>query len=297
MRSVCVIGGAGFVGSNIAWALHESGIETVAVDNLSFGYKKNLPPCEFIHKDFCMLDADFFGRFDTIVVAYCSNIIYAINNQIETIKNNAISFYKFLQLYQGKVIYLSTASVYGNADIFPTPEMAEIKTSNAYDTSKRIAELFLQQRGNYTTLRLSNVFGRFQRNENPYCGAIGRMTDRAMNGRPIEIYGDGESARDYTNVQDVTSAVMLAINQPPKNTEINIATGSACSSNKLCTMIWRILDKPEKYKRLTARSIDGITYRCLDNSLAKKLLGWSPMIGLEEGINITIRWKNEGSAI
>ncbi len=288
MRKICVIGGAGLVGANVAHALYEKGISVTVVDNLQFGFKDNLPPCDFIEDDFVNMSEEFWNSFDVIVVSYCSNIIFAMSHVIETIENNAIKFKTFLDRYHGKIIYLSTSSVYGTADVFPTPETAEIKTSNAYDTSKRIAELFLQQRGNYTSLRLSNVYGKYQRPENPYCGVLGRMIDSAINDKPIEIYGDGTATRDYTHVSDVVKAILLAIDQPPKNAEINIATGIETSVNDLCKMVWKAVDKPVKYNRTQLRSIDATTRRCLDIKKAEQLLGWKPAVTLEDGIMQTI---------
>jgi len=192
------------------------------------------------------------------------------------------------------VIYTSTSSVYGQADIIPTPETCPENLSNAYDQSKAILEKYLQLRGNYTTLRLSNVYGENQRPENLYCGVVGRFIDNIINDKPVNINGDGKSTRDYTYIDDVARALIIAIDQKPKNTEINIGTGIETSSFSLAVKIGNLLEKVPNINFVEKRSIDKISRRCLDITKAKKLLGWSPCFDLEKGLKRTIEWqKNE----
>lgn len=287
----CLItGAAGFVASNLSHAI-QNDYKVTNVDSLRFGFKENLPEgCDFIQSDYNFLSEEYLGLFDVMVFCATSNIIYAMEHPLDTIKNNSVNAIEFLNKFKGKIIYTSTASVYGNADEFPTKENAEIKLTNSYDTSKRIVELYLQQRGNYTTLRLSNVFGARQRPENPYVGVLGKFIDCAIAGKPMEIYGTGNATRDYSSVDDVTDAIIKAIEFPALNTEINIATGIETSINDLGKMVWKAVDKPQQYTRKEPRKIDIIERRCLDIYKAKELLGWQPKISLDEGIKLTMDW-------
>lgn len=289
MPKIILTGACGFVGSNISNRLFGLEYETLNIDDLSFGNKKNMRT-QFLEAGFEDLSEQQLSGFDILIHCATSNIIYAMAHPIETFQNNATNTIKLFQKFKGKIIYTSTASVYGQVDVIPTPEEAEIKTNNAYDQSKYIAELFLQQRGNYTTLRLSNVYGINQWADNPYCGVMGRLINNILNGESVKINGNGKQTRDYTFVDDVVDAIMLSIQQESKNTEINIATGKETSINELVDTIVNLTDKTALKKYIESRKIDGITRRCLDIKKAEQLLGWESKTSLEEGIKKTILW-------
>lgn len=292
MKKIYCTGIAGFVASNLAQKLYERGYQFYGCDNLKFGYVKNLGDSIFYsEKSFADLDSEYLNTFDTLVHCATTNIIYAQQHCLETFQNNAAETLRLFERFKGKIIYTSTASVYGNAEVFPTPETVGVYTHGAYDTSKFISELYLKKRGNYTTLRLSNVYGENQHPDHPYSGVIGKMIGAALKNEPIRIYGDGTHTRDFTYCDDVSEAIIRAVEQPSLNDVINIATGIETSSNDLCKMIWRILDKPNKYVREAPRNIDNVYRRCLDISKAERLLGWKPTVTLEDGIKKTIEWQ------
>lgn len=288
---IYLTGAAGFVGSNIACALKVRGIKFVPIDDLSFGDKENLP------KDIMFMPADFNdclvngGNEDDILV-HCatSNIIYAINHPVETVINNALNTIELFKRFKGKIVYTSTSSVYGYAYERPTKEDAPIQVSNAYDVSKRIAEVFLKSRGNYTTLRLSNVYGENQRASNPYCGVIGKAVDCAFKGKMFWVVGDGSDTRDYTYVGDVVEATIQAIYRGPQNTEINIGTGQETSIMEMLRVVSQLTGRPIIMERAGDRGIDSIKRRCLSIEEAKKRLGWSPRVHIGEGIVRVIQW-------
>lgn len=285
---VLITGAAGFIGANLCHRLKGEDIYFHGVDNLSFGNKDNLPEgMDFHMQDFAEVHEDFLNYFDVLIHLATSNIIYAMTMPHETYHNNTVKTAKLFARFNGKIIYTSTASVYGNAKTIPTKETDAIQLSNAYDTSKYIAELFLQQRGNFTTLRLSNVYGRFQDATNPYCGVLGKFVDQYLQGNPFTLYGNGDSTRDYTHVEDVLDAIIIAAHLPAFNTEINIATGKETSA----LFIAEKISLEHEVKKLPVRKIDAITRRCLDVSKAEKLLSWQPQIFIEEGIERTIREK------
>lgn len=283
---ILIIGGAGFVGSNIAIRLHSQGHRVLVVDDLSFGYADNLPSdLHFVKMDQKDIPQPILDEHEVMINMACSNIIYAMEHQNETYQNNIGSFLDCAQRFKGKIIYASTASVYGDAHVIPTPEDGAIILSNAYSSSKRYAERWLALRGNYTTLRLSNVYGPKQRPENPYCGVMGRFMNNFLNNEPIQIYGDGKATRDYTYVDDVFGAVEMAMEKPALNTEINIASGTETSVLHLVETIIGKSNHPYYFGR--PRKIDTISRRCLDITKAKELLGWEPLVSLEEGMMLT----------
>ena len=288
---ILVTGVAGFVGSNIARRLIEEGYRVTGVDDLSFGDPLNVPrDVIFRKKRFQDMSQYALAEFDCVIHCATSNIIYAMDHPVETIKNNASDAIDFFDRFFGKIIYLSTSSVYGNPDIIPTPESADIRTTNAYDTSKRLAEVFLQKRGYYTTLRLSNVYGENQRADNPYCGVIGKLIEASYCAKAFGIYGNGESTRDYTYVGDVEEAVLKAVQSKPINTEVNIGTGIETSVTDLISIINSITGNEIVAGNTTPRSIDTITRRCLDIEKGKAILKWAPEYTLKTGLEITIDW-------
>lgn len=293
MPKILLTGACGFVGSNIAAKLIEAGYNPILVDDCRFGNPINSGHNHFRKMDFNDLTSDELAQYDILVHCATSNIIYAMDRPIETFQNNATNTIKLFQRFKGKIIYTSTASVYGQAKILPTPEDADILTNNSYDQSKYIAELYLQQRGNYTTLRLSNVYGTNQRPDNPFCGVIGRLCCDALCSQEVNINGSGTQTRDYTYVEDVVTAVILAVLSPAFNTEINIATGIETSIMDLVKIISDITEKTILDNHIKPRKIDGIFRRCLDIQKAEKILGWKPKTTLTEGIKKTISWIQE----
>lgn len=286
--SLILSGALGFVGSNVASRLTSLGYDSFNIDNLQFGSENNASG-EWHKMGFECLTQEQLDEYDILIHLATSNIIYSQTEPIKTFKTNALDTINLFRKFKGKIIYTSTASIFGMAKVFPTPEDAEPDVSNAYDMSKLVGEIFLQQRGNYTTLRLSNVFGRNQR-PGTFCGVIGKLLDQALNDKPMEIIGDGSQTRDYTFVEDVVDAIELAVNKPALNTEINIATGIETSVKSLAIAIASALDKTVSINSLPLRSIDSLTRRCLDIRKAKSLLNWEPKHTLKSGLQKTIEW-------
>ena len=290
---ILVIGAAGFIGSNLIHRLIKQEISHVGIDNLRFGYRENLPPiCNFVKQDQKEIDAATMHThgYDVMVHVACSNIIYAMENPVQTMINNAVNTIQVMSRFKGKIVYTSTASVYGNSRSIPTYESDRIRLSNAYDTSKRIVEQYLQARGNFTTLRLSNVYGPRQRPENPYCGVIGKFMEQFRDNKPITIFGDGQQTRDYTYVLDVIDAIMEAIQAKPLETELNIATGKETSVMELAELI---AGKQYDFRFVPARRIDKIERRCLHIANARRLLNWKPKYTLQEGIDQTMKFLSQ----
>lgn len=286
---IFITGIAGFIGSNLANELHERGYEVTGCDNLQFGYRDNLnSEIKWIEKGFEELDPDALKRHTTLVHCATANIIYAQDNHIETFATNALKSIYLIKKFSGKIIYTSTASVYGNSERFPIKEDFPKKVTNAYDQSKLITELYLQLRGNYTTLRLSNVYGKNQRPDNPYAGVVARFIEKIIDNKPVEIIGDGLATRDFTYYKDTINAIIKAIDLPALDTEINISSGVETSVINLAYRLFEILDKEVYMTFIKKRQIDGIDRRWADISRAKELLDWQPEYNLIKGLKDTL---------
>jgi UDP-glucose 4-epimerase len=295
-----LVTGIGLIGSSLVDKLRQNkNYDIVGVDNLSFTDGKYIDRRSDDNWEFWQQDIDELSDtvlnnyFDVLVSCHCSNIIYAQNNPVETYENNCIKTIKLFQKFKGKIVYTSTCSVYNSADIYPTPETARIHTYNGYDGSKYATELFLQTRGNYTTLRLSNVFSERQNSDNPFSGVVGKFIENICIGTPIKIYGGGEQTRDYTYISDTICAIEKAIELPAQNDVFNIASGVETSIHDLIITIEEISGKKAIKEYVEPRNIDNISRRWIDVKKAKQLLNWQPKVSLTEGIEQTIQWMKK----
>jgi UDP-glucose 4-epimerase len=295
---IYITGICGFIASNLANKLYDEGYDVGGCDNLKFGFAKNLnPKIAWKNAGFEEVSGRELADYDVLIHMATANIIYAMDYPIETFKTNSLDSINLVKKFGGKIIYISTSSIYGNAEVIPTNEKCDESVVNAYDTSKLILEKYLELRGNYTCLRLSNTFGINQRSENPYCGVVSRMIDSAMADESIVIYGDGKQTRDLNYVGNVVSAIEHFIERSATDCSLNIASGIEIEVIELAKIISRALDKPLSVKYVAPRKIDGIKRRCLDISKANKVYGWFQKVPLEEGIKLTIQWMKDEAKI
>lgn len=289
---ILVTGCGGFIGSNLLKALMKLNYNVHGVDSFDFGFKKNLIGISnWEKKSFVNLSEEEVNKYDILIHLATANLIYAQEHTIETFKLNAINTIDFFSKFHGKIIYTSTASIYGNPEEIPTSERSPFDCYNSYDTSKYVAELFLRYRRNYTCLRLNNTYGVNQWGDERWSGVVGRMIHKALNSEPIEIIGDGKQTRSFTYVDDVVNAIVLSIEQEAKNQSINIGSDKEVNMWDLVDMIEKEMDIKLGVKQIPSRSIDRITRRCLNIERAKYTLGWIPKTSLEEGIKRTIEWQ------
>jgi len=287
---ILLTGCAGFIGSNIAKRLLKDNHYIVGIDNMSFGFRENLPEgLFFMNIDF--KDFDSRDEFDCLIHCATANIIYGSDHPVETFKNNSEKTIDLFERFKGKIIYLSSCSVYGKLDSLCAQETEGIKTNNPYSLSKYAAEQYLRCRKDFTTLRLSNVYGPGQNPKGKYCGVINKFIYKIYNDIPIDIYDSEENTRDYTYVDDVMEAVIKTMYLPALDTEINIGTGIQTSVKDLCKLINDFFPgKPLAFMRIEGRGIDDVKRRCLNIEKAKKLLKWKPKTDLRDGIYKTIEW-------
>lgn len=294
-----ITGIAGFLGSNVAEKLVEAGHEVYGCDSLKFGFSENItdPRINWHGGSFFDLQESELEECDVLIHMACDNIIYAQEFPVESFRTNAVESIKLIEKFRKKIVYTSTTSIYGHADIFPTPETAEEKTTNSYSQSKFIVESYLNMRTNFTTLRLSNCYGARHRPENKFCGVVGKFIDCGLRHKLMRAHGDGKATRDYTFVDDVSAAIVKAVEKDATNTEINIGSGIETSVNELVDIITEELHGSRAVMYVPKRGIDNIDRRVLDISKAKRLLGWEPKISLPEGVSRTIKWQKQNKII
>lgn len=295
-KKILITGGCGFVGGNIARHLAKSN-DVTCVDDLR--YRKLIPERlhEMLHPEGCkVIEGDIYKAIgmecDVLIHAATVNIIDSMTNPkacVDVNWNSTVALFDSIPRTT-QVMYLSTSSVYGNAVLYPTPEVDRISATSYYAMTKYMAEMYLRSiRKDACILRLSNVYGPFQMPHNPYAGVIGKVLRAAIKKDQFIIYGDGYDTRDYTYVSDVVNAVELSLDKHLRGV-YNVGTGVETSVNDLT---W--LAGVENIIQVEPRSIDNIKRRCIDSRLLIIDTGWKPKVRLDDGIERTKAWmQNSG---
>ena len=289
-----VVGGAGFIGSNIVDKLVEQNHEVVIIDNLSTGKMENVNPkasVEYIdicNENECSAMVEIMSGADALfLLAAKARVQPSIENPVEYEINNTIGTLNVLKCASDagvrRVVYSASSSAYGNTEKLPSKESDPINPLSPYGAQKYYGEvmckMFSEVYGLETvSLRYFNIYGERQNVGGAYAMVIGIFVDQLLNGKPMTIRGDGEQRRDFTYVGDVVNANILA-SQSEKvgNGEvINIGNGDNRSINDIADMIGgeRIHREPVIEPKETLA----------DNSLAEELLGWKPTQNIEDWV-------------
>jgi UDP-glucose 4-epimerase len=194
----------------------------------------------------------------------------------------------------GRIVFLSSGgTVYGIPTIVPTPEDAATNPISAYGAAKlsieKYLEIFRRHHGlDYRILRVSNIYGPHQTAEKGQ-GVIAAFLSRALDGRPLEIWGDGEIIRDYIYVSDVVDAIWKAMNHHGEVRILNIGSGRGTSINQIASAIEKRLGRPLDLVFRPGRPVD-VPTSILDCSLASRELDWCPQISLDTGLDLLVNW-------
>lgn len=289
---ILVTGGAGFIGSNLVDKLINEGYKVFVIDNLSSGKKENLNKKAIFYKaDICQLNKilTLFKGIDYVFhLAADPRVMFSVKNPIESHKVNVNGTLNVLYAsYKNKVkrlIFASSAAVYGNIKKLPLKEDITPNPVSPYGLHKLIGEYYCKLFSNLynletVCLRYFNVYGPRMDPNGPYALVIGKFLKLRKENKPLTIYGDGKQTRDFVYVDDVVKANILAMKSKKvgRGEVINICSGKNYSINYIAKLIGG------KKIYLPARKGE-IKHALGDNSLAKKLLGWKPEISLEEGI-------------
>jgi nucleoside-diphosphate-sugar epimerase len=310
-----VTGVAGFIGSHLAAALLDKGASVVGVDCFSDYYPRALKERNleenrlregFRLAETTIQDADLPALLDGVThvfhLAAQAGVRKSWGRDFKTYTaNNVEASQILLEACVGRpltrFVYASSSSVYGDRAVIPMREDALPQPVSPYGVTKLAAEQLCHlYHVNYgvptTSMRYFTVYGPRQRPDM----AFNRFIRAAQHDEPITLYGDGEQTRDFTFVSDAVAATIAAGDRGALGTAYNIGGGSRVSMNDVVRIIERIAGHPVKVTRGDAQKGDmRDTYA--DTSLARRDLGFSPKVPLEEGIQAEYRWLASSPAL
>ena len=305
---VLVIGGAGFVGSHIVELLIQEPVrEIVVLDNFVRGVRSNLSAAEPDRRvrvvEGSIADRDLLARLmpDTDYVFHLAALwLYeCVHQPRAALEINVAGTYNVVEAAQQagakKVVYSSSASVYGDALSIPMTEEHPFNNRTMYGATKIAGEQFFrafhEQHGlDYVGLRYMNIYGPRMDYKGAYVSVIMKVLDRIGQGEPPIIFGDGSQSYDFVHVLDVARANLLALKSDATDTFFNVGIGVKTTINEL---VHRLLEATGSDLQPEYRPQEQmfVTHRVGTTGLAEKLLGFRAQIGLDEGLRSVVEWR------
>ncbi len=303
MARVLVTGGAGFIGSNLVRGLLERGDEVRVLDNFSTGNRANLEglDVEIVEGELRSYERVHNAVRTTEVVYHLGALGSVPRSVQDPLTSSAVNIEGTLNVLLAardedvrRVVFSSSASVYGSSRQMPTTEEWSPDPVSPYGVAKLAAERYcvsfsrVYESFESVVLRYFNVFGPRQSPFSQYAAAVPLFITQIAAGEPITVYGDGEQSRDFTYVGNVVDATIRAGLADGTSGEIfNIAAGSPASVNQVADTIGRIVGKPVLRTELPPRAGD-LRDSWADLGKAEALLGYRPQIDLETGLRRTV---------
>lgn len=310
MTKYLVTGGAGFIGANIVRQLIDNGEKVKVLDNFNTGKRENINELmneiEFMEGDVTNNQTVIEAVKDVDVIFHQGAIPSVPKSIIDPMKTNYANINGTLRLLQAaaqanvkRFIYAASSSAYGFNETLPKQEDMPGRPMSPYAVSKYAGELYCKVFHHLygletISLRYFNVFGPHQDPNSKYAAVIPAFIKSILNNESPVIYGDGTQSRDFTYIDNVVAANLLAANAPKLQGEvINIGNGSQIALNELVMYINNILGKniPVAY---TAERQGDVKHSLADISLAEKLIGYRPSTSFHEGLKHTIHWLKNG---
>ena len=305
MSKVAVTGGAGFIGSNLVARLIAEGHEVVVVDDLSTGLRSNIrnQNCEFEElsiTDFNSLRAVIKDSETIFHLAARGSVPRSIKNPIATHEVNATGTLNVLEVAResgAHVIFSSSSSVYGRNMQLPKDESMWLAPMTPYAASKLAAEGYVQAyaaayKVPTTLLRFFNVFGPRQRPDHEYAAVLPKWIWLAMQGQPIEVYGDGTASRDFTYVDTVLDIAMTAMKEKVVTEgAMNLAYGNRIFLNDTIDMLKKHF--PNLQVNYKSERLGDVKESQNDPELLKILFPKIQPKEFENALSETVNWLKE----
>jgi UDP-glucose 4-epimerase len=298
-----VTGGGGFIGSNVVRALLARGDDVRVLDNFATGSRSNLAGLE---SDVQLVEGDLrsYERVHAAVrgaeVVFHQGALPSVPRSVQDpLTTTAVNIEGTLNVLLAardegvrRIVNASSSSVYGNTGSLPRVETQAPDPISPYAVAKLAAERFCTSFSRVygmeiVSLRYFNVFGPRQDPTSQYAAVVPRFIRAIADGEAVTVYGDGEQSRDFTFVDNVVGANLLAVDAPGVGGEIlNVATGSSVTVNALADAIGLMLGKPVEKAYEPAREAD-VQASWADVGAAKRLLGYEPRVDFDDGLRRT----------
>jgi nucleoside-diphosphate-sugar epimerase len=308
MANYLITGAAGFIGSHLASKLVERGESVRGLDNFETGHRRNLAD---IANQIDLREVDLRDADD--VRDACEGIDYvfhqgALPSVPRSVKeprpSHETNIGGTFNLLEGarqagvkRVIYAASSSAYGNQPGFPRVESMRPQPLSPYAVQKLTGEFYMQSYWQVygletVSLRYFNIFGPRQDPSSTYSGVMARFALQMLQGERPTIFGDGEQGRDFTYVDNVVSANILAVEAPATfvaGRVFNVACGERHTLNETYSGLARLLNYPISANNGPEREGD-VRDSLADIGAARTSLGYVPLIGFEEGLRRTVDW-------
>jgi UDP-glucose 4-epimerase len=313
MARFLVTGGAGFIGSHLVETLLQEGHAVRVLDDLSSGHRENLPPqAEFTEAD--VTEPDAVGRaFDGIDGCFHLAAIASVERSHEEwLRTHRVNLTGTINVFdqarparrrrEVPVVYASTAAVYGNCGSVPVDEESPVAPLSAYGADKHACELHARMAGAVHAvptvgLRFFNLYGPRQDPLSPYSSVISIFAERLLRGEPVEIFGDGEQARDFTNIRDAIRALRQAMRVPTtKALVFNVCTGKATTVRGLAQTMAELCRCELVVHRRPARCGE-VRISVGDPRRATEQLGFTAQTALGDGLAMLLDMLGGGAKV
>lgn len=311
MAHYLVTGGGGFVGSNIVQTLLECGERVRVLDNFATGRQQNLAD---LANEIELIEGDI--RDPQVTARAVAGVDYVLHQAAlgsvprsvqDPITSNDVNVNGTLNMLWAakqagvkRFVTASSSSVYGNTPQLPKEEAMSPNPISPYAVSKLACERYTMSfHAVYglptVALRYFNVFGPKQDPLSQYAAVIPRFITAIKKGEAPVVYGDGEQSRDFTFIENVVQANLLACTAPAAPGQfMNIACGDRYSLNTLLQLLAEIIGKDVRPTYQAERSGD-VKHSLASIERAKKVLGFSPAVNFRDGLKRTVAWFLENS--
>lgn len=305
-KRVLVTGGAGFIGSNLARYLSKQQNQVIVLDDLSTGRKENIQDLiddkkiEFLKGSITDLDL-LLDTFRNVEYVFHEAALPSVPRSIkDPLTSNNVNINGTLNVLVAakdtgvkKVIYASSSSVYGDTPTLPKLESMIPHPLSPYAITKLTGEYYCQVfTGVFhlptVVLRYFNVYGPYQDPTSEYAAVIPKFITRVMNDQSPIVYGDGKQTRDFTYVDDVIQANILAAESSTTGV-FNAAGGRRITINELATTVMNLCGKTLDITYKESRPGD-ITHSLADSTKARNAFGFTLKYNIEEGLKETLKW-------
>jgi len=308
-----VTGGAGFIGSHLVERLVQQGKDVRVLDNFATGKRENIAPfqgkIELVEGD--IADPETCARACkgirvVLHQAALPSVPTSIDDPVSSHRTNIEGTFNLLIASRDagvkRFVYAASSSAYGETPMLPKLESMTTQPLSPYAVQKLASEyyctVFAKCFGLQTlSMRYFNVFGPRQDPASQYAAAIPAFVTAILRGEPPTVYGDGEQTRDFTYIENIIHANMLAADAPETHGEvINVACGEHVTVNAIIKEINKLLGKDVKPNYVAPRAGD-IKHSWADITLAEKVIGFRPVVTFADGLRRAIGWYKRETCV